>query len=699
MDSTNHEQQLAFELVAHTNSSFFLTGRAGTGKTTFLHNVQNEVGKQFAVVAPTGVAALLAGGETIHSFFGIPTGVCTPETSGTMNQEHIKVLLHADAVIVDEVSMVRCDVLDAMDLTMRRVLRNNQPFGGKQMIFVGDMFQLPPVIDGDDRDVLSELYPQKSFFFYQSRAVRRMRLPKIELKKVYRQGEDPQFLQTLEHVRMNQITAEDIHRLNARVCEPTEGDGMVVTLSSTRGLANDINLQRLSEIDGEELTYDGILNGKFEAKNCPADISLHLKEGAQVMFVRNDSQKRWVNGTLGKVEKLAEDEIRVALDSGESFLVTRCTWDAYSYEFDEETRRMKKEVVGTFTQFPIKLAWAITVHKSQGMTFDKMRLNLGQRMFADGQLYVALSRVRSLDGLFLSRDVYPWDVRTSQEILAFASGYNNKQQIDSEIESGKAVYEALRKNDYDEAAKRYLMLVEKYAREGEVREALFQAKNYLDTVVCDENLYGSIKEIPAILQTGGHWAKDFLVALLALYAQKHEMALDYINRVLSCHECVEALYVKSRALEKLELYKEADDVHIAWVDKVGKEALDAKALFAIAMLNELHLGESGLEWMGTLVGARPRYDRAILAMRGLMRRKNVCLKGETELNSELMTAFNSEMSDEDFGAMLKESRTNAPKAVRSFVRCIKELQFEAVEEEGNLPEKWKSSSHSIISYS
>ena len=360
IDPQNHEQQLAYELVANTNSSFFLTGRAGTGKTTFLHNVQKLAGKQFITLAPTGVAAILAGGDTIHSFFGLPMEVCTPGTCGKMNETKVLTLLHADTIIIDEVSMVRCDIMDAIDYTMRKALRNNMPFGGKQIIFVGDMFQLPPVVkQGPEKDMLKDLYQTDDFFFYKSNAIKRMRLVKIEFRKVYRQ-DDEHFLHILENVRLNKVTPEDIMHLNERVCTPTEDDGAVITLASINKTADKINLQHLEEIEAEEFVYEGTVNGKFEEKKFPVDLELRLKVGAQVMFTRNDQQKRWANGTLGKVTKLTKDEISVTLNNGETYVVPCCSWESYSYDYNKEERKMKKELTGTFTQYPLKLAWAIT---------------------------------------------------------------------------------------------------------------------------------------------------------------------------------------------------------------------------------------------------------------------------------------------------------------------------------------------------
>ena len=446
IDTQNKQQMLAYELIANTNSSFFLTGRAGTGKTTFLRNVQKMVNKQFITLAPTGVAAILAGGETIHSFFGLPMDVCTPGTMGKMSEARILTLLHTNTIIIDEVSMVRCDIIDAIDYTMRKTLRTSLPFGGKQVIFVGDMFQLPPVVkQGAEHDLMRDLYHTDDCFFYKADVIKRMRMVKIEFQKVYRQ-EDESFLGILENVRLNKTTPENLMHLNERVCQPTKEDGLIITLTSLNKTADSINQRCLAEINAEEYIYEGTVNGKFEEKRFPVDKILRLKIGAQVMFTRNDPNRRWANGTIGTVSKLSKDEIQVTIGNGETYVVPNCSWESYCYEYDKENRKMTKEKIGSFTQYPLRLAWAITVHKSQGMTFDKMYLDLSRGIFAAGQLYVALSRVRTLDGLFLSHCIIPQYAHTSKEILSYACGYNDEQVINNEIESGKAVYQLLHKN-------------------------------------------------------------------------------------------------------------------------------------------------------------------------------------------------------------------------------------------------------------
>ena len=580
-----------------------------------------------------------------------------------------------DTIIIDEVSMVRCDVIDAIDYTLRNILKSSQPFGGKQVIFVGDMFQLPPIVGRkEEREMLRDLYHTDDFFFYKADVIKRMRLVKIEFQKVYRQ-EDEDFLRILENVRLNKTTPENLMHLNERVCKPTKEDGAVITLASLNRTADTINQQRLAEIEVEEYTYEGTVTGKFEEKRFPVDKTLKLKVGAQVMFTRNDPKKRWANGTIGTVTKLAKDEIQVTTEGGDAYVVPNCSWESYSYEYDKEERKMKKELMGTFTQYPLRLAWAITVHKSQGMTFDKLYLDLSRGMFAAGQLYVALCRVRSLGGLFLSRPIIPQYAHTSREVLAYANGYNDEQVINSEIESGKAVYQLLAHHDYDEGAKQYLMLIQKKAAAGDIKEAMQQAKRFLDTVICDEELFGCVDEVPEALKAADHWAPKFLVALLSLYAGEYGQALESVDSVLAQHQCQEALYVKSRCLEKLERYEEADAVNVLMGDVFDMSTPDAKVLYSIAMLNELHIGDPGLNLMQELIKARPKYNKGILSLRYLMKRKGLVLVKSSDEKRELVDDFNSDMPEEEFSEKLVTAREKAPKAVEYLLRLIRKQVF------------------------
>ena len=676
IDTQNKQQMLAYELIANTNSSFFLTGRAGTGKTTFLRNVQKMVNKQFITLAPTGVAAILAGGETIHSFFGLPMDVCTPGTMGKMSEARILTLLHTDTIIIDEVSMVRCDIIDAIDYTMRKTLRTSLPFGGKQVVFVGDMFQLPPVVkQGAEHDLMRDLYHTDDCFFYKADVIKRMRMVKIEFQKVYRQ-EDESFLGILENVRLNKTTPENLMHLNERVCQPTKEDGLIITLTSLNKTADSINQRCLADINAEEYIYEGTVNGKFEEKRFPVEKILRLKIGAQVMFTRNDPNRRWANGTIGTVSKLSKDEIQVTIGNGETYVVPNCSWESYCYEYDKENRKMTKEKIGSFTQYPLRLAWAITVHKSQGMTFDKMYLDLSRGIFAAGQLYVALSRVRTLDGLFLSHCIIPQYAHTSKEILSYACGYNDEQVINNEIESGKAVYQLLNQNNYDEAAKQYLLLVYKKAIEGDIKEAILQAKRFLDTIICDEDLFGCIDSIPQELKQSRHWATEFLVALLSLYSGEYEQALEYANSVLSKHECQEALFVASRSLVKLERFQDADTINSIMGDSFDMSTPDAKVLYMVAMLNETHIGEPGLNLMQELIKAKPKYDKGVLTLRYLMKRKGLRLIKTSDEPHELVDDFNSDVTNEEYAEKLVEARAKAPKAIEHLLRLIKRQKFE-----------------------
>lgn len=680
-DPENREQQLAYDLVANTNSSFFLTGRAGTGKTTFLQNVQKVVNKKFIVLAPTGVAAILAGGETIHSFFGLPLQPCEPGTCGHINDTRVDVLKHIDGIIIDEVSMVRCDVIDAIDYTMRDVLGNNLPFGGKQMIFVGDMFQLPPVViqGGEDEAFLMDYYGTRNPYFFKSYAVRRMRLIKVELRKVYRQ-EDEKFLEILEHVRTNKMTPSDLRRLDERVKMVDKDDDLVITLTSINNVADEINQRHLVGIEGKEFVYEGSMEGQFEAKRLPVEMSLRLKVGAQVMIVRNDIEtpRRWGNGTLATVTRLTERTIEVELRTGKRYEIPVETWESYSYTYDRKERKMKKEVIGSFTQYPLKLAWAITIHKSQGMTFDRVALNLRGGMFAPGQFYVALSRVRTLEGLYLSRSVVPQYASTSNEILSFANEYNNEQQISAELEIGKAVYDAMRQGQIDEAASIYLSYTRKFALEGNIKEAMLQAKHYLDTVICDETFYGESMQMSESITESEHWPAKFLVALLSLYSGEYARALENADYVLSSHECNEALYVKARALEKLERYDEARETLILMAKNSGKKMRDAKMIYAMAYLKENHLGKSGVNLMRALVLSYPSYATLHLELRKMMRQHELKLEKKAENYVELVEAFNSDMADSDYVELLAEMRRKSPKSMLHLLRSIKSMKEKSV---------------------
>lgn len=427
----------------------------------------------------------------------------------------------------------------------------------------------------------------------------------------------------MNNVRLHKLTTSDIERLNSRVCRPSEKDGSVISLTSRNKSAEEINLSHLNAIDAQEYTFEGSVEGIFDEKKLPVDKTLHLKVGAQIMFTRNDSRHRWVNGTLAKIEQLSDNEILVKLDNGDIHPVERCTWESYSHEYDNQLKKIKKELKGTFTQYPLKLAWAITIHKSQGTTFDKMILDLSHGIFAPGQLYVALSRVRSLDGLFLTKAILPGYAKTSQEVLNFAQDYNNLKSVNNEIESGKAVYEALRNNDYDAASEQYLRQIHKKASEGDLGEAMNQAQRMMNTMISDEALYGIFQEIPETLSASRSTSEKFLVALLSLYSGDYELALECANDLTMQKQEINPLYIKARALTKLGRYKEADDVNVILSDLCDNENPDIKVFYESALLNEI-IGDPCTEIMEFVVKARPKYERAQTALKRML--ENQCIK-------------------------------------------------------------------------
>ena len=318
-DPQNEPQKIAYDLIANTNTSFFLTGRAGTGKTTFLRKVREAVDKNFVVVAPTGVAAIVAGGETIHSFFGMPLEILTPQTSYNINETKQKMLRKVDTIIVDEASMVRCDMVDAIDDILREIMYNNLPFGGKQIVFSGDIFQLDPVVkrNSTEMDVLRDLYGTNDTpYFFNAKVFQRSELISVEFQKVYRQ-EDARFLSILTHIRNGQVNWHDINTLNERVGKEPAKDELVITLASLNETANEINRHHLDAIESEAFTFEGVLDGDFKACELPVPQQLILKVGAQVMLCRNDPAHRWVNGTLATITKLDEKCVMVKIDEEE----------------------------------------------------------------------------------------------------------------------------------------------------------------------------------------------------------------------------------------------------------------------------------------------------------------------------------------------------------------------------------------------
>lgn len=398
----------------------FVTGKAGTGKTTFVHYLRQNIKKNSVVVAPTGVAALNVSGVTVHSFFRLPSRVVTPEDIKEVRDR--KLYRKMDLLIIDEVSMVRADVLDGIDLFLKMNRESNAPFGGVQVLMVGDLFQLPPVVPRPEREVLAQMGYSTPYFF-GAKALSGCELISKELTKIYRQR-DVEFISLLNQVRLAEGVDEILPVINQQCKSDRIERNVVITLTCTNGLADDINTRQLAVINKPMRTYVGGTSGRFalEEVKLPSPMNLSLKVGAQIMFTKNDGKKRWVNGTLGRVVKLSDDFIEVEVADGSSkdtHDVRQTTWETFKYEFDEKEGRIKPIVTGTFRQFPVMLAWAVTIHKSQGKTLEKVRVDLGTGAFDNGQVYVALSRCRSLKDIHLVRPINNSDIRCDPVIKRF----------------------------------------------------------------------------------------------------------------------------------------------------------------------------------------------------------------------------------------------------------------------------------------
>lgn len=451
LDTNNKEFQDALQLITHTRQSVFLTGKAGTGKSTFLKYICNHTKKKYVVLAPTGIAAINAGGVTLHSFFKLPFRPMLPDdpdlslSHGRIFEffkypkEKRKIIAEVDLIIIDEISMVRADIIDCVDRILRVYSGNMRlPFGGKQLLFVGDVFQLEPVVPSDQKEILSLFYA--SPFFFSARVFKDINLVPIELQKVYRQT-DSVFINILDRIRNNAARKQELDTLNGRYFpsfEPQNED-MYITLATRRDQVDFINEKKLAELPGEEYVSVGKIEGDFPESSLPTQLNLSIKEQAQVIFIDNDYERRWVNGTIGMVLGIDENgNVYVLLESGVEHLVEPTSWRNYKYKYNEKEKRIEEEIVGTFEQLPIRLAWAITVHKSQGLTFSRVVVDLTGGVFAGGQTYVALSRCTSLEGLVLKSKISSRDIFIRKEIVEFSQIFNNQALIEKSLKESEA---------------------------------------------------------------------------------------------------------------------------------------------------------------------------------------------------------------------------------------------------------------------
>lgn len=460
-DTSNTIFNIAVDLVNQSSRSIFLTGKAGTGKTTFLKYIRQNCSKQMAVVAPTGVAAINAGGVTIHSFFQLPFSPFIPESKGFGSNDAIadrhsllsrlrltgekkKVIQELELLIIDEISMVRCDTLDAIDTVMRHIRqRRFERFGGVQVLFIGDMFQLPPVVPDQEWQILSEFY--NSPYFFDSRVILEEPPLYIEFTRIYRQSEE-RFIQLLNQVRNNEMDEEGLRILDSRLIPDfrrSKEDGYIILTTHNRK-ADAINAEELEKINGKLQLFTAEIKGEFPEKSYPVEVRLTLKVGAQVMFIKNDTAdrgKRYFNGKIGTVTKIEPDKIFVQCkDEPDEIEVTKETWDNIRYSVNQGTRQLEEETLGSFIQFPLRLAWAITIHKSQGLTFEKAIIDAGDA-FAPGQVYVALSRCTSLSGIVLQSKVRSSSLHSDSRIVAFSSTRSSSTELENELAIARKNYQ------------------------------------------------------------------------------------------------------------------------------------------------------------------------------------------------------------------------------------------------------------------
>lgn len=503
----NFELDVARFIVEKTDMSLFLTGKAGTGKTTFLREVVRYTKKKCIVLAPTGIAAVNAGAMTIHSFFQFGLGpfvqgVIEPKSDFRINKSKLELIRHLQLLIIDEVSMVRADLMDHIDVELRRIRRNSKPFGGVQLLMIGDLQQLPPIAHGGEDELLRQYY--KTLYFFSSSALKSMKYSCIELKNVYRQT-DGHFIDILNHARNCTLTSQDISDLNARYIpgfSPKPEDGYIRLMTHNRQV-DYVNETEMEKLDSKPYTFVAAVTGTFPEESYPTADSLTLKKGAQVMFIKNDPERRFINGTLGEVKSIDKNSVAVRLaESGAIIDVEPMEWQNIRYQFDEESKEISSKQIGRFKQYPLKAAWAITVHKSQGLTFDKAIIDV-HAAFSPGQAYVALSRCRTLDGLVLSSPVSASVFMRDNAVDAYMN-YISRPVEELAFSSCYEYFEYEKKPEPEEVAPVKKVKVNKEKPEKEKKEELRDdTGKKLSTFECSYRLYNQGDTVEQIAEKRG----------------------------------------------------------------------------------------------------------------------------------------------------------------------------------------------------